>query len=208
MTVLMALGLALLGLLLAVVAVPLHVRAHGSIQGASAAAFAQLDWCGVFGVRLAPGHGITVQLLGRRLARFALRNGRAARRRKERPAPGESEDRRGAGRGAGKLAAVARHRGSFMRIAARLAGALRLRLRVRGTLGTGDPADTAALVGVVGLLERVPGVELAIDWNWTEESVEVEAECSARIWVLQLLAVAARLLWAREHRAALRAVTA
>jgi hypothetical protein len=92
-------------------------------------------------------------------------------------------------------------------MALRSARALHLRLRVEGVVGTGDPADTALVSGLARLLEEIPGVEMAVDWEWLEEELELRLEGSARIWIAQMLGIAAMLMLARENRMALRAVS-
>jgi hypothetical protein len=88
----------------------------------------------------------------------------------------------------------------------RLGRTLRLRLRVSGFVGTGDPADTALLFAQLRALRALPGVKLDLEPDWLEEELELDAEGSARISVGHLLVVAAALLWARENRLALRAM--
>jgi hypothetical protein len=91
-------------------------------------------------------------------------------------------------------------------MAARLLGALHLSLRLRGRLGTGDPADTVALVGLLQAARALPGVQLEVEIDWLDEVLEGEAEGSARVWLAEVLAVAALLLLRREHRSALWAL--
>ena len=96
-------------------------------------------------------------------------------------------------------------RDSLGRIAVRLARALHLRVRARGTIGTGDPADAAALVALRGALGALPGVELALGVDWVEEAFDLDLELAARIWIAELLVIAAAVLLARRDRRALRA---
>jgi hypothetical protein len=91
---------------------------------------------------------------------------------------------------------------------ARLALALRLRLRVSGIVGTGDPADTAFLFAILRAVRELPGVQLEVQSAWIDEELELDAEGSARVWIIHLMVVAAALLWARENRTALRAIRA
>ncbi len=78
------------------------------------------------------------------------------------------------------------------------------RLRASGRVGIGDPADTVALGALLAALGALPGVELAIGLDWVEETLEVDVELAARIWIAELLAIAAPLLLVRSHRRALR----
>jgi hypothetical protein len=158
----------------------------------------RLDWAwGLLRAELASGRGFSVRAAGLRVPRFGggRREGRPAR--VEEAAPEEG--------GLDRLRSLLREREALLRMALRLARALHLRVRVTGTVGTGDPADTALLAGLLRALDELPGVELALGVEWVEEVLEIDAECAARIWVAEILVVAALLMRVRAHRAALRA---
>jgi len=198
---LLAIPAILLGLLLLVAAVPFHARATGAVHDGEVSGAVWIGWgWGLLSVNVAAG-GAAVRVAGVRVVRLDGRRGG------KRSAPAEKERRDAGGeRWAGRLRRSVRARRPLLRMAARLARALRLRLRLAGSLGAGDPADTAALVALARLLEAVPGVELPLEFDWLDEVVELEAEGSARIWVAELAAAAAVLLLERENRAALRVV--
>lgn len=97
------------------------------------------------------------------------------------------------------------HREGMKRAARRLLATLALRLEVRGQLGLGDPADTVIVERVVSTLgERLPGVRLAVAWEYIDEVLELDGEGRARIWPVHTLGVALLLLLDREVRALLR----
>lgn len=200
-SVVLSIALGLLGFLLLVTLVPFQARASASIHGASLMGTAEVAWgWGLFAFRISGERGLTVRVFGIPLPRLWKRHRREAReeRRRKKRTRGSRERRR-------PRLALRRGR-ALLHMAARLASALRLRLRVKGTLGTGDPADTALLAGLARLVDRVPGVQLALDWEWLDERLDLDADGSARIWIAQLLCATAALLWVRENRAALWAV--
>lgn len=207
MGVLLAILYALLGLVLLVVLVPLRARAAGSVHDGLPAGMARVDWGLVLlAVEVDVSRRMTVRVLEIPLARFALRTAResekkARRRRRPRRAKREGKARGGA---LGRLRAALAERGAFRRMAARLARALHLRLRGSGRIGIGDPADTVALAALLAALAELPGVELALELDWVEEALELELELAARVWIAELLGVAALLLLERPNRRALR----
>jgi hypothetical protein len=202
--------LAAVGALLAlVVLVPFHARAGGAVHGESAAGAAEVRWGpGLLALRLSSADGLTARLLGIPLPRLWSRRGVRRSPGRRRGGPERERGRREAPRarkrpGAG---AVLRHRGALLRMAVRLARPLRLRVRIAGTVGTGDPADVALLAAIARAARDLPGVELDLEWDWVDEALELDGELSARIWVAHLLCAAAALLLRRENRAALRAM--
>lgn len=210
--VLIGLVAAVAALVALVVLVPFHLRAEGALRDGSAAGAAEVWWGpGLLGLRLDGVSGVTVRLLGIPLPRLGpLRPGRRrpGRRRRARREKKERERRRppARGRGRGRLGRLLRHRGELLRMALRLAGPLRLRARVRGRVGTGDPADVALLAALVRAAGGAPGVELDLTWDWIDEVLDLDGELSARLWIVHLLGVALVLLVRRESRAALWAV--
>jgi hypothetical protein len=202
MAVLTAILWVTLALLVLVVGVPFRAAARGSIHEASLAAAAELSW----------GWGAVCLRIGRRewaLSFFGLRAWRFEARGRGRSEEAEDREEEARGRSQGrtrKLRSALEHRSALMDAAARLAAVLRLRVLVRGTVGTGDPADTALLSSAARLLGQLPGVELQLQWDWMEEELEIDLEGRARIWIGHLLLAAIGLLMARENRAALRAV--
>jgi hypothetical protein len=194
-------ALGLLGLLLLVALVPFQAQGSASIHQASLMGAAGVEWGGgLVALRISSERGLAFRLLGVSIPwkRSRRDEAREEQRRKKR---GREPGKRGRPRTA------LSHGRALLGMVARLARALRLRLRVNGTVGTGDPADTALLAGLAQLVERVPGLELDLGWEWLDEQLDLDAEGSARIWIAQLLWVAAALLLVRENRAALRAMS-
>lgn len=198
---------ALLGLLLAVVLLPLRARATGAVHDGMPAGAASADWgFGLLGVRIDTDRRVAVRLLWLPVARFRLRAGKAGeerRREERRPKEGREakEEQRGALR---RLRGALADREAFARMAGRIVRALHLRLRAAGRVGIGDPADTVALHALLSAAGRLPGVELEVELDWVEDVLELEAEATARIWIAELLGVVAGLLLARRNRRALR----
>jgi hypothetical protein len=188
--------LVLLGLL---VAVPFHAQAVGSFHEAALDARAEIAWgWGALSLRVARG-GPALHLFGLRLWRFSKRGRREENRREAKTGERSPTKKR-------PLRALVEHRRALTSIAARFARALRLRLRVAGVVGAGDPADTALLSSAARLLGALPGVDLALQWDWIDEELEIELDGRARVWIAHLLLTAVVVLLARENRAALRAM--
>lgn len=231
LVVLLWIALGAVALVLLVLALPLSIRARAAVRDGAPSGAARVDWAfglvvvaaslGGLRVRVAgvPAWRARWRALGGRRARgergsrgegAALGREERERRRRERKArrAAERAARAGpeAGGDGGGLRAVLDHRRTLLRMLARFARALHLRLRVNGTLGLDDPAHTAALAAALAQLGRVPGVVLEVELDWLEEAVEGEAEASARVWVPELLAVAAALWMRRANRVAVRAL--
>jgi hypothetical protein len=207
MWVVFAILYAILGMVLLLVLVPFRARASGSVHDGEPAGLARVDWgLGFLAVEVDFSGRVALRVLEIPVARFALRTAREPakdrRRRRPRRAKRTGKGERRAG-GLRRLRAALDDREAFQRIAARLARALHLRVRASGRAGIGDPADTVALDALLAALGALPGVELAIGLDWVEEALELDLELAARVWIAELLAVAALLLLARSHRRAL-----
>lgn len=200
-----------LGLLLLVLLFPFHLRARGAVRDGEPSGLADARWAfGVVAVAAVPD-GLVLRVAGLRVWRRGWRElfGEAkadgtAQKRAEKGEDGKAERRReakGEGRG-GRGRALRDHRRALLRMLARFGRALHLRLRAAGVVGLYDPVDTAALVSALRLIGQVPGVELALEIDWLDGTLEGEAEGSARVWVPELLAVAVGFLLRRESRTA------
>lgn len=212
MWILLAIPAAILGLVVLLVVVPFRARASGSVHEGAPAGEARLDWAlGLLSVEIDARRRGALRVVEIPVARFALSaaGGRTKKERRKRAREGKLErEARREKKKAGALArlrAVLGERAALQGMAARLSRALHLKVRASGRVGTGDPADTAALGALVAALGTLPGVELALGLEWVEEALEVDLELAARIWIAELLVVAALLLLARRHRRALRA---
>lgn len=203
MGALLAVLSALLILLLLVVLLPFRLRAAAAVRDGEPSGAAHVDWgFGLLGFGIDTGRRVQVRVAWLPVARFSMgRSGKAERRASA--AKPEEKTRAKAGPVARLRAALA-ERAAFQRMAARLLQALHLRLRAAGRIGPGDPADAAALFALLQLLRDLPGVELQVELEWVEEALDLELEAGARIWIAELLAVAAVLLVERPNRRALR----
>lgn len=205
MSIVLALLAALLGLVSLVVLLPFRARATGSVHDGTPAGEARVDWAlGLLSLDV-EGRRAALRVAAIPVAHFALRTER------EREENGRTRGRpRAGGRVERKVGAPARlravlgEREALRSIGARVARALHLRVRARGRIGTGDPADGAALYALAAALGAVPGVELALGVDWVDEALELDLEVAARIWIAELLVVGAAILLARRNRRALR----
>jgi hypothetical protein len=202
--------LAALGLVLLVLGLPLHLRVRGAVHDDGASGAVRVAWAfGLVSGELTPA-GLAVRVAGARVYRARFRDllrkrSRGAKpERKERRAKPE-DDRKETG-GRGKVRGAWRHRGALLHVVRRLGGTLHLRLRVRGTVGLDDPADTARLSSVLAAIAALPGVDLAVELDWLDETLEGEAVGSARLWLPETAVVAITLLFERRSRAAVRAL--
>jgi hypothetical protein len=199
-TALLAILLSIAALLLLLIWIPFQVRAAGAVTFESVSGEVLLQWgWGLVQARLSSERGARLRLLG---VPIRVRRGRhrEAEERLDDARDDESED---AGSRSIHLPRL-EQLGRLLRMAGRVLRALHLRLRVNGVVGTGDPAQTAVVLPLIGQLERLPRVELAVEWDWVEERLELEAEGSARIWIAELIWTALTLLLVRENRAVLR----
>ncbi len=164
----------------------------------------QWAW-GVLSVKATTDRGVALQMFGIPIHRLGRTRGAPPEAQVPAQKPEAEKPERAPKRKRPLLSAL-RRLGPLLRMARSLARTLHLRLRVTGTLGMGDPADTAFLAGLAGTLGGLPGVALDVAWEWVDEEIDLEAEGSARIWIAHLLAVATALLLVRENRTVLRAV--
>jgi hypothetical protein len=207
LSILLWIVLAALGLALLVLAFPLDLRLRAAVQDGEPSGSARARWAFGLVTVVAALSGLRVRVAGVPVWRAAwreLRGGEGAKDQKEprRRAAKEPRAKKAGGRGRAFLD----HRRTLLRMLARFARALHLRLRLRGTVGLGDPIHTARLAGALELLGQVPGVELEVEVDWLDENLEGQAAGSVRVWVPELLAVAAALLFERANRVALRAL--
>lgn len=216
LSILAWLGAVLGAILLALLALPFHVRARGELSEERMAARLDGSWgWGLLGLRWRPGRSdprlyllglriyrIDVEQLRRDEDRRRARREKKERRRQDRRASKHKKRARRArdrarGRGQRGLRWFVSHRRTIYDVIARLLRTLRFRLHLRGTLGLDDPADTAQLFAVLQLMSRLP-VELDIQANYLEEQIDLEGDSSARVWLGLVLLVALSLLLRRD----------
>jgi hypothetical protein len=207
LSIFLAVIYALLGLLLLVLLLPFRAGAFGSLHDGEPSGVARVDWgFGLLGVELDTGRRVGLRVAWLPVARFTMREKREKPESPpEKAKPGKKVKKKQAKAGAlDRLRAALAERAAFRHIAARIVRAVHLRARASGRIGTGDPADAAALFALLQLLRELPGVELELELDWVEEALDLEVEVGARIWIAELLAVAALLLLERPNRRALR----
>ena len=79
------------------------------------------------------------------------------------------------------------------RVVRRVVPSLRMRARLAGRVGTGDPADTATLWGLlVTSRTLVGGLDThALSIDWMEPAIDLEGQVEGRLWPAAILWIAA-----------------
>jgi hypothetical protein len=72
----------------------------------------------------------------------------------------------------------------LVRVARRLFTSLRLRARLLGRLGMGDPAETAKVFGLLATARvLIPGLDTrAVQVDWLDAALELEGHVNGRVW--------------------------
>ena len=192
----------ILGILLALlVLVPVHFRAGGWVEDSDFGGGLMVAWgFGLLSVRASRGQPLSLHLFGFRVAHLRgdrdddrEREPRKDKPRKDKPRkdkPRKDKRRRG-------LGWAWRARGVF----ARLLRTLHLRGRLRGAVGTGDPADTALLGAVLhAVTGSLPTVDVAIHPDYLDARLELEGQVRGRLWLLETAVVALACLARRDTR--------
>lgn len=172
-----------LGLLAALLLVPLHLEAAGQIDEDDTTGQARVRWgWWLVVLRADMRRGVRLQVVGvpvwrlrrlqvpekkakkpRRLRRFSLRGGLAG----------------------------LRHRRVVLRLVRTVWRAIPVRGRVVGTIGLRDPAQTAVLFGVLdSVTRRAPSLDIRPDW--LDPAVSLAGSIRIHIWPPRILAA---LLW-------------
>jgi hypothetical protein len=204
--------LALLGgVLLLLIVVPIHLRASGELCLEPWTGEAQLEarWAwGLLAFRLGYPEGAGLFMFGRRVKRIeppSEEEKQKKKAQKKEKKEQQQQKKKGKKRGLGWFL---RHRRTMFRAAGRLLRTLGPEARIRGTVGLGDPADTAVLLQAVWLADRVvPGLVLELQPDYVEDVLELQGRARLRVWLLYTLAVAVALLFRRDTWAMLRAPT-
>lgn len=170
------LGLALLFLL-----VPLHASAQGTAEDFDVFGAVQISW----------GFGLVrIRVPGR-----------------DTPKKNKKTKKKEKGRWSRRpgLSWVLRHRSTILRILGRLLGSFRFEGRVSGTIGTGDPADTAMVFQVLRTLDaRTDLLTLDIAPRWTDEGWDLEGRVRLSVWPIRTAVTALGLLLRRDVRETLK----
>ena len=205
--------LAVVGIILAaVLLVPVHVRAAGQVRGLTASGWARARWgFGFISIKANPETGVALYWLGLRIWRFKFKGHKEPRPEKKKKKRPSSKKRSRAAKTAEADKGFGwfwRNQRMFYWMAGRMYRTLHLKGRIEGTVGLGDPADTAYLWMLLWQLEgRVPGLELSVRCDWQDEELDLNGDVRAWVWPLQVLLVAAFTFLRRDVRRALRSAT-
>jgi len=193
LTVLAWIGIVLGALLALVLLIPLHGRAEGEVGEESLWGQVTARWgFGVLALKLRSDGPSGLYLLGVRVSGLDWNKRRKEKKKpKEKKEPGEKKG----------LAWFLEHRRTLTRSLVRLLRALDPRIRIRGVVGLGDPADTVAAAQIIeAVAARVPRVDLALEWEHLDEVLELSGSFRARVWPVQLVGVVLALLLSRDVR--------
>lgn len=182
-----------LALLLAVIAVPLHVEARGAASDERLHGRAQVRWgWWVLVLRADSASGIDARVLGLRVWRFQRRGRGAVKDRaakdkavkaKEKPARREKARRPRKKRGAWR---AWRSRYGLRRAIGAVLRTIPVRGRLEGTIGLSDPADTAALFGALAPLSA-RSEALVLTPDWLDTTLAIEGRLRVRVWPAHIL---------------------
>lgn len=169
----------LFSLLVVVLAVPFRFAFHGEFSDRRVDASAKIDWgWGLVRAEADPEGGLVI-----RVGRWQVWH--------PRPSPPQDETDRPA-----KKVGPSWRRPSLRfvrRVLQRLIRSLHLEARLCGTIGTGDPAETARVFGALAATRALlPGVdthELRVDW--LEPVVDLEGHVSGRVLPAAIVWIAA-----------------
>ncbi len=94
----------------------------------------------------------------------------------------------------------------LLRVARRVLRSLRLRARVLGRIGTGDPAEPAQVFGLLlALRHAFPQVDLhELQVDWMEPAVDLEGSVRGRVWPIAILWIVASEVATTRWRSAVR----
>lgn len=186
------LALALL-LLAGLVLLPFHLEAQGAVDDGDVDGRLQARWgWWLMVVRLDAG-GLRLRLLGIPVWRYkgggrddddSRRAKRERRRAKTRRAE-EGQKKRGG------LLRIWRHREGLQALIRAVIGALPVRGHLFGTVGLGDPADTAVLFGLLAPLSA-RSADIDIEPDWLDETIDLDGAIGLRVWIAHLVAA---VLW-------------
>ena len=180
---LIVLGL-LVGLLLLVLLVPLRFAARGVFTEELVDGSADVDWgFGFLAVHAAPADGLVVRLAWLAVYRTTRRGLPAPSEAEEAPEQADEPPKKPRKKKKKKRRWQPRLR-TVLRASRRLLRSLRLRARLAGRFGTGDPADTAYVFGALAAARQLaPGIDtrnLTIDW--IEPACDLDGQVQGRVW--------------------------
>lgn len=193
-----------LALFLVLLLVPFGASARGSAQDLELDGEFRIWWgFGLVQARGGAGEAPHVRLAGLRVKTFGDDAGDGAdeakkekkEKKKRRPGPG--------------VRWFLEHRRTLLRAALRLLGSFRLEGRVAGTFGAGDPADTAAIFGIIQMITgRTARLRLDVTPLYVDEGWDLEGWVRFGVWPLRTVFAALGLLLRRDVRRAMRSARA
>ena len=201
-----------------IVALPFDAWAAGHLDEQSIDGLVAVRWgWGLLAVQASTTEGVWLYLIGLRIWRIPVDQETAQKKKAEKTAvakvdkrdkpektkPEKTKDRT-------PVTAILRwirdERGWMLRTGGRLIAVLHLRLRLQGLVGIDDPADTFVLVQLLSLVDRLPGIEIDLERNYLNDTIDLDLSLGFRLWLLELLGVALSILINRESWRALRAM--
>ena len=173
--------LVLFGVVVAALVIPTEVAAEGIVSPDLLDGSADVWWAwGLVRVHAAPADGVVLRLAGLRV--WTVRGAPSA------PKKRDDKERSKRTRPSARM---------VIRIARRALASLRLRLRVVGRIGVGDPYETAKLFGTLLAADRLlPGLDArGVEIDWLEPVVDLDGQLRGRIWPVAIAWIAAAEWW-------------
>jgi hypothetical protein len=156
-----------LALAAVVLLVPIRVVGRGVFTEQRVDAQLSAAWMwGMVALRASPDEGVALRLLGLRVYRLRTRPEAG-------PEPRERKQKR------------RRRDLPAWGIGVRSVRSLRLRARASGRLGTGDPADTVFVFGVVAMLRSLfPRIDMrGLHIDWLEPAIDLDVQVEGWVWL-------------------------
>jgi len=187
----------LLGLVLVLLLVPLGAFARGSAQDLDLAGVFRLSWgFGMIQLRGGGGEALHLRVVGLRVKDLA-----GGGKDKEADEPAEAKKKRS---GPG-MRWFLRHRRTLLRVAMRLLGSFRFDGWIRGSFGTGDPAETATAWALLQVVDgRIPHLHLDVTPRYVDEGWDLEGDVRFGVWPIRTAIAALVLLLRRDVRRAMK----
>jgi hypothetical protein len=193
-------------LLLVLLAVPFRLQAAGDIDDDHISGTAGAAWAwGFIAVRASSNEGASLHIAGMRVARLGA-DGDHKRKRKKRRKTDKRTRRRA---GESTFGRWLDRSPLYFRCANRLLRSCRLRIALRGTVGLGDPADTALCIAFLLLVaSTAEWAEVQVVPSYIEEALCLSGRTVARVWLGHMaFVILATVVLPLLHRAIRRAVS-
>jgi hypothetical protein len=204
-TILLVILALVAGLVSLVVAAPFRVRAAGVLSDDEVHGVVTGTWLlGLVGLYAASHQGVFLLLFGRPVWRFepdgeekkAEKKAKKADKRRKKKEKKKEKKKKAKKTVADRATWFRSHGSTLGRLALRALSTLRLRLRIDGTIGLADPADTAALMTALRMVERRSAAAwIDVQPDYLDETTDLEGEVSARLWILAILGFGLRSLF-------------